>query len=263
MVSRTFLAKISAIIGQAKVVDGTAESTKPFGGKNVVLVGNFHQFPPVATRASAPLFWACNLRHDTHDELVGRQIYEQFTTVVHLREQRRVDDPVWLDLSQHVRHGSCREKHLRILRSLIIDHPDCLETVFSEAPWDKAVLVTPQHAVRVQWNDAMAKKCCTAARCQLYQSRAEDTIAGHPLTLQERFTLSQAARNGQKRCRKGNLPDVVGLAVGMEVMVTFNVNTDLDIANDSRGQVVSICLDEREHQLKGNSEKLIAELRYL
>ncbi|KAF8512167.1 hypothetical protein JB92DRAFT_2582775, partial [Gautieria morchelliformis] len=33
---------------------------------------------------------------------------------------------------------------------------------------------------------------------------------------------------------------------GMKVMVTFNVQTELDIANGARGEVVGIVLDERE-----------------
>lgn len=54
----------------------------PFGGVNVILVGDFHQFLPVATKASAPLFWPCQVEKDTHEELVGRRIYEQFDVVV-------------------------------------------------------------------------------------------------------------------------------------------------------------------------------------
>jgi len=33
----------------------------------------------------------------------------------------------------------------------------------------------------------------------------------------------------------------------MEVMVTFNVSTDLDVANGARGHIVDIVLDAREH----------------
>ncbi|KAG2109848.1 uncharacterized protein F5147DRAFT_760444 [Suillus discolor] len=35
-------------------------------------------------------------------------------------------------------------------------------------------------------------------------------------------------------------------AVGLKVIVTFNVETDLDVANGARGEVVEIALDERE-----------------
>ena len=35
------------------------------------------------------------------------------------------------------------------------------------------------------------------------------------------------------------------LALGMEVMVTFNVSTDFDMANGAWGHIVDIVLDER------------------
>jgi ATP-dependent exoDNAse (exonuclease V) alpha subunit len=46
----------------------------------------------------------------------------------------------------------------------------------------------------------------------------------------------------------------------MEVMVTFNVNTDLDIANGSRGQIVDICLNEQERNASPNDA--IVELEH-
>jgi ATP-dependent exoDNAse (exonuclease V) alpha subunit len=42
------------------------------------------------------------------------------------------------------------------------------------------------------------------------------------------------------------LPNRVELAIGMDVMVTFNVETDLNIANGSRGEIQKIVLDKRE-----------------
>ena len=39
--------------------------------------------------------------------------------------------------------------------------------------------------------------------------------------------------------------DEVELALGMEVMVTFNVSTDLDMANGAWGHIVDIVLDVR------------------
>lgn len=51
------------------------------------------------------------------------------------------------------------------------------------------------------------------------------------------------ARNRQERA---GLSDEIELAIGMEVMVTFNISTDLDMANGARGHFVDIVLDPRE-----------------
>ncbi|KAG8732883.1 hypothetical protein FRC10_000549 [Ceratobasidium sp. 414] len=52
--------------------------------------------------------------------------------------------------------------------------------------------------------------------------------------------------NRSARKEKGNLPDVIELAVGMEVMVTYDVETELDVANGARGVVQEVILDRRE-----------------
>jgi hypothetical protein len=51
------------------------------------------------------------------------------------------------------------------------------------------------------------------------------------------------------------------LAVGMKVMVTFNVETNLDVANGARGEVAEIVLDECESNF--SSTNAVVELRYL
>jgi hypothetical protein len=53
---------------------------------------------------------------------------------------------------------------------------------------------------------------------------------------------------------------MVQIARGMKVMVTFNVETELDIANGVRGQIVDIVLDEWEPAIGANEVKV--NLRY-
>ncbi len=104
-----------------------------------------------------------------------------------------------------------------MLRSLIINNPRCEPTDFGTAPWNKAFLVTPQHAVRRLWNAAANRKHCAEAGNQLFICSAEDTIRKKPLTLRECFSV--AARhilsNGSRKRQKDGLPDTVELAIGM------------------------------------------------
>ncbi|KAG1741715.1 hypothetical protein EDB19DRAFT_1585635, partial [Suillus lakei] len=44
---------------------------------------------------------------------------------------------------------------------------------------------------------------------------------------------------------RASLSNMTEIAVCMKVMVTFNVEIDLDIANRARGELVEIVLDER------------------
>ncbi|KAH7924255.1 hypothetical protein BV22DRAFT_1047590 [Leucogyrophana mollusca] len=261
MIARAFLARLSAYIARGKSLGGTEDADMPFGGVNVIIVGDFHQFPPVVGKKSAPLFYPCNPSKDTAEEMLGRKIYEQFTTVVRLKEQVRVTDPEWLDLLRHVRHGSCRAHHIDLLRSLIITDPRCPPTDFTSPPWNNAVLITPRHSVRRHWNSIMAQKECQRNMTQLFLCKALDTIQGRALTLKERFAVAtkQQGRCGKSDERAG-LPNIVELAIGMKVMVTFNVETDLDVANGARGEITDIVLDE--HEAAYSTSQSVVELDY-
>ncbi|KAG8792528.1 hypothetical protein FRC12_005844 [Ceratobasidium sp. 428] len=59
---------------------------------------------------------------------------------------------------------------------------------------------------------------------------------------------------GLEKRKRINLPEVVELAVGMEVMVTYNVETELDVANGARGVVQEIIIDRREQILDALTE---------
>ncbi|KAF8076845.1 hypothetical protein FPV67DRAFT_1472856 [Lyophyllum atratum] len=60
--------------------------------------------------------------------------------------------------------------------------------------------------------------------------------------------------------RKKDLPRKIELAIGMKVMVTDNIETDLDVTNGARGEVVDIILHPDEPPLGTSS---IVDLSYL
>ena len=249
MVSRAFLKEMSSALEAAKSTGNGLHNSEPFGGIHVILAGDFHQFPPVASGPSAALYWENNLSRDSHDFITGRKIYEQFRTVVILKEQCRTKDPEWLAVLRHARHGLCKPEHLKLLRSLVIDQPTSQANDMGGTHWEDAVLVTPRHSVRMAWNECANRQHCARNRERLFVCPAEDTLHGRPLTIDERWSDAQKqpnrGRGRVQRCRNG-LPDRVEVAIGMEVMVTVNVETELDVANGARGVVEGIILDRRE-----------------
>jgi hypothetical protein len=154
------------------------QADKIFRGINVVIIGDFHQFPPVVARQTASLYCLANPQYDSEDEVLSCQIYEQFTTVIQLREQIRIKDDVWHDVLQHVRYGDCRQHHINIIKKLIITNPDTPTTDYNAEPWKNARLVTPRHAVRTQWNSAAIRKHCKETHHRLYVCSTEDIIEG-------------------------------------------------------------------------------------
>ena len=121
------------------------------------------------------------------------------------------------------------------------------------------VLITPRHAVRRLWNSAAAKKACFSNKKRLLMSPAVDLIEGRPLSLAQRFAV--LTKTGEKKDggeERAGLMKTVELSIGMPVMVTANVHTELDIANGSRGEVVGIVLDPLED--KGNDDDCVWKL---
>jgi len=73
-------------------------------------------------------------------------------------------------------------------------------------------------------------------------------MGGRQLTLEERLCMA-TKRKGNRSANtqeRAGLSKQVELAVGMEVMVTYNVVTDLDVTNGARGVVEKIVLDPKE-----------------
>ncbi|THG98262.1 hypothetical protein EW026_g3885 [Hermanssonia centrifuga] len=105
MIRKSFFAHLSKRISIGKGPGSQRNGTESFGGINVILCGDFHQFPPVATGPREALYHPGSLAIDSTEMQLGRSIYEEFTTVVILLEQVRVTDPVWRDFLVHLRHG--------------------------------------------------------------------------------------------------------------------------------------------------------------
>ncbi|OCH87120.1 hypothetical protein OBBRIDRAFT_709540, partial [Obba rivulosa] len=248
MISRSFLAELSKNIG--------------IGKERIGKLPNFHQFAPVVGGSADALYQPIDLARDKGNQQLGRGIYDEFTTVVILKQQVRVTDEVWRDFLTHLRYGRVQEHHLHMLRKLVITDASAEPTNFTTAPWKDAPLVTPRHSVRRQWNKSAVRKHCREIGNQLFIAPAEDTIKGQPLTLLEHYGL--ACRGAQvpgrrKSQARADLPDKIEMAVGMKVMVTTNVKTDLDITNGARGEIIDIVLDPREPAPSAGN---IVELKY-
>ena len=267
MLSKSFLKVLSRNISIGLEGSPMAKEGLSFGGLNVILCGDLHQFPPVACAKAEALYYPNNPAKDSLDMQIGRRIYEEFNTVVILKEQMRVSDKPWREFLDHLRHGCVEVRHLQMLRKLLVQHrpsdrygsDSSSEVDFSVAPWVDASLITPRHAVRTLWNEAAVHKLCVESRQQLLICMARDTIKGKPLSLAQRYALASRHKTDGKRRRK-DLPESIHLAIGMKVMVTNNLQTDLDITNGARGVITDIILDPDEPEL---GEDPTVTLKYL
>nr|GAT42295.1 predicted protein [Mycena chlorophos] len=255
MLTKKLLEQLSKILGSIKEPMQECQASDCFGGINVVLVGDLHQFPPVGNIRQS-LFYDGDGAED-HSPL-GLDLYRRFSTVVTLTEQRRVTDPVWMEFLGRLRQGACTEGDMQMLGRLRVGEED--STVdWNQPPWTDSVLVTPRHTVRSRWNEESIRRHAALTGNRVYRFPAEDTVSktGAELGPWDRFMVAQSTSR-----QTGKLSDQVQVCVGRRAMVVLNISTDADLANGTRGVIQDVVLDSRETPLKSDSTTGEILLRY-
>ncbi|KAI6116431.1 hypothetical protein F5141DRAFT_1001393 [Pisolithus sp. B1] len=245
MLSKTFLAKLSHHISIGKMMEDHPPSSHPFGGINVIM----------------SLYFLSNAQCDSTESQIGATIFQEFEMVVLLREQMCMQDPEWLEFLRHLRQGQVKEDDIVMLRSLVLTDPTCIIPDFSCEPWLDVSLVTPRHAVRQLWNKSALKKHAQLTKCAIVQFKAEDTTKGRPLSLIEHYGVaSHLSHSRGTDCHQmQQLPSNMELTTGMKVMVTENVETDLDITNGVRATIVGIICHPDELSINHKSAEINLE----
>jgi hypothetical protein len=251
MLTKSNLTNMSEVgqVVRSEVSGVGGNSTLPFGGMHIVLLGDFHQFPPVAAPSQA-LY--CD-RPSTHKErsALGRQLFLQFNTVVILREQKRSHDEGWNDILNRLRVGECTEEDIDELRKLVLTDPRCEVPDFTSEGWRDVILVTPRHAVRKEWNRVSLLKHSMENGRRRYRIRAYDweSMSKQPARLDFRVAIA-----GLSDKKSGGLAEDVVVAKGMKAMVVTNIATEADVANGTRGVVEDIWLHPEEPPWKPEEE---------
>ena len=95
MLTTNLIILTSQITGLMKTGIGTADSTVPFGSMNVLLLGDFHQFPLVANPSGVLYSTPGCSKKEMTTRVVSWNIYHQFQTMVTLKQQMWITDQIW------------------------------------------------------------------------------------------------------------------------------------------------------------------------
>lgn len=251
MLTTPLVVLLSQAIGMVRSGSTSSDASMPFGGLSVVLLGDFHQLPPVA-KAKKELY---HPEPPIGTSQLGRSIYEQFDIVVKLDEQIRVQDQGWNEILQHARTGDCTKDDIANIRKLVLTSPECNIPNFTLPPWNETILVTLRNSVRTSWNEFMLTQHACRTTQNRYVVYAHDRTNDQPLTKQQRLAVAHL-----KLEDTNNLPHKIELVIGMKAMVMMNISTATDLANGSRGIVEDIILHPKERlELSGSS---IIRLQY-
>lgn len=237
MLTTPLLQLFSRVCGVVRSADGDVQPSLPFGGLSVILTGDFHQFPPVAT-SGKELY---NSNPSNQLASLGRNLYEQFDIVVILKEQMRITDPIWNDILKRSRTGDCTKSDITEIQKLVLVNPECDVPDFMSTPWNDTVLITPRNTSRMFWNCAALDNHCSQTGHAKFIIYARDTDQGNELSLRQRLEIAHLKIDETNR-----LPNKIEVAIGMKAMVLLNIAPGADLANGTRGVIVDIILDPRE-----------------
>ncbi|KAF9489760.1 hypothetical protein BDN71DRAFT_1435175 [Pleurotus eryngii] len=100
-----------------------------FGGVNVILFRDLHQFPPVVKTGA--LYYS---DMPSVGLSLGQRLFEAFTTVVTLTQQMRVRDPLWTVLLGRLRVGGCTKDAIVMVKLLVLTNGSYTKPDFTVKP---------------------------------------------------------------------------------------------------------------------------------
>lgn len=148
------------ITGLIKTGNGNADLTVPFGGMNTLLMGDFHQFPPVSNPCAALYNSPTCGKPEPSPWSVECSIYLQFQTVVTLVKQQCITHGVWMNILERARTGDCMLHDLWEICKLVLTNPQCELPNPSTPPWDDMVLITAWNVMQQRWNEMCLQNHC-------------------------------------------------------------------------------------------------------
>ncbi|CAM4849910.1 unnamed protein product, partial [Rotaria magnacalcarata] len=166
MVGYHMLARLHKITTIAK----HTQPSIPFGGVNMIFLGDFVQYPPVLDR---PLY--LNLlspNHNVDDTLdfrkqnekrlnvserdiqckVGRALWLQVNKVFFLIEQMRNKDPVFMVMQSRLRIGQCNNEDYELLCKRVVSLENDIKSL-REPPWNSATILVFRNEIRTNINN--------------------------------------------------------------------------------------------------------------
>ena len=251
------LATINNALTRAKC----ASPSVPFGGVDIIFFGDFIQFPPVK---DSPLYSAWNdenctakTKQSAINKELGRHLWKQVNHIILLDEQMRVQDQAYLELLNRLREGKCLESDFEMLNTRVVGQTVDITSIV-DAP-----IIAPGNQLVMAVNDLFV--ACHSQRTRVSVSTAKDFIGKRKKAVPK--NVANKYRNWANTRTKG-LPRELKLFVGMPVIVTTNIKTELGITNGTMGVVKSIHFkngqvineDTGVHYLEEHPDYIIVEL---
>ena len=258
MIGCSQLVKISKALSKGKCVD----SCVPYGGVDIIFFGDFVQFPPVK---DSPLYTGWNNNNKSNSRAaeitkqLGINLWKQVNKIVLLTEQMRCTDEAYRDILNRLRVGKCTDNDVQILNGRIVGHSVDITSIV-DTP-----IITPGNKLVMAVNELFVNHY--SQETKVYVSKAIDYIGRKSNKKQVPKRVANHIKHWANTATRG-LPRELKLFIGMPVMVTNNIATELGITNGTTGFIRSIHFRDEEviskesgyHEFEQPPEYVIVEL---
>jgi len=253
------LLKIARALSKAKCVD----SSVAFGGVDIIFFGDFIQFPPVK---DSPLYcgWNETIKRakPSQSEInknLGMLLWKQLTDIAFLDQQMRVQDQTYLAMLNRLREGKCTDSDVAMLNRRLAGNTVDVTSI-SDAP-----IITPGNQLVMAVNNLFVDR--HSQHTKVYVSNALDYVGRKRNGKEVPKKVADKIKNWANTSTRG-LPRELQIFIGMPVIVTNNIATELGITNGTTGIVRSLHFKSGEvisgdtgfHTIKHPLDYIIVEL---
>lgn len=200
-------------------------SDMPFGGIQLVLVGDFFQLPPVNTREQTFIF-----------EL--DLFYEVLDHVIYLEEVHRQKEDVFIELLKRMRMGDLTEQDKTLLKSRVgaeLENDGIKPTILFARNEDvDKINISELNKLNTSKNVFSLRTGCKSYR----KKSAASGVDTRAESLQKLLT---------NLIKDVGLPQSLELRIGAQVMLVYNLDLERGLVNGSRGVVVGFAKTSQEN----------------
>lgn len=270
-----------------KMCRATGNEMSPFGGKNMILAGDFAQLPPAGSGKSLYAAQVHSIIHRTSSYIeqetsIGKALWHQFTTVVILRQNMRqrsqsANDAKFRTVLENLRYKSCTTDDIAFLRKRIAGNTND-KPRWSHNKFRNVSVVCTYNAMRDKLNDLGSIRFVKEVKKDLEYFYSLDKLHTN---VKERKQNIRKEMNHIDPLRNNNTltindqqylwnlppsstshhPGKIGICVGMPIMIKKNKATECSVTNGAEGVVVgwkSRALDLNHNTLEMIFVKLTA-----
>ncbi len=215
------------------------DSDLPFGGIQIVLVGDFFQLPPVTRHDEPPARFA----------FAARSWDDANLTVCYLSEQHRQEDPVFLGVLAALRRGSLTEDHIAALhaRRCMSDDRDITKLYSHNADVDRI----NTDRLRMLLAKEKTYTMTSAGNPKLVEQMKRGCLSPEKLTLKIGARVMFTRNNPVEGYVNGSIADVVD----------FDAETKYPVVQMKSGRM--ICVEPGMWSVDGDGGVPLATLRQL